>query len=178
MSAKMIILLGGLASFVTLAAWVAMFALVPDMNFDNLSSTASAILTAGSIATMVAFAGMYYLFADLGSLRLWMLVLGVIGVGLTLVPSDSGWTYSVGTILWGVALVVAGYLVRAGSFSAWLSWLGMIGGALFVVAGAVYLAGSTDLGDTLNFVSSIPVLIWTAWIGWVMVKKSREVSPA
>lgn len=176
MSSKAI-LVGGLASLATLPIWIAVLALVPDGNFDNLPPTASALLVAGSVATVLAFVGLYFLFAARTPLNVLMLGLGVVGIGLTLFPTDPPWSYNAGSILWGGAILIAGYLVR-GSYSSWLSWLGLVVGALFVLIGAVGFAGLKDLADTVNLVSAIPALVWAVWIGWVMVRKSREPAPA
>ena len=173
------LLVGGLASLLTVPVFVGVIAaLAPDFSFTNVSATAWTLIAVGSVATLVAFFGMYYLFTGSTTLRASMLVLAVVGIGLTFIPSDSGWTYNSGSILWGGALLAAGYLLRTGSYSVWLSWLGFITGALFVLIGAAGLAGQKALAEAGNGVSTIFVLAWSVWIGWVMVRKSRETVSA
>lgn len=169
-------LVGGLASIATVPIFLLVLVLVPDFDFANAPTLAAAVLMAGSIATMLAFVGLYYLFAGRSPLNAWMLGLAVVGIGLTLVPSDPPWSYSAGSILWGGALLMAGYLLK-GSHSTWLSWLGIVLGALFVLIGVVGFTGPKGLADTINMVSAIPTFVWAVWIGWVMVRKSRALVP-
>ncbi len=177
MSSKAL-LVGGLASLFTIVVWIAVIVVDPSMNFENPSSTVTALLIVGSVATVVAFVGLYFLFAGRGQLNAVMLGLAIVGVGLTLIPSDGDATYMAGAILWGGALLIAGYLLRGGPHSIWLSWLGIATGALFVVTSGIYLAGQKDLANTLNLASSIPLLAWSVWIGFVMLKASRQPTPA
>ena len=170
-------LVGGLASILTIPIWILVVVLVPDFDFTKASPLANAVLVAGSIATMLAFGGLYYLFSGRSPLNAFMLGLGVVGIGLTLIPTDPPWSYNAGSILWGGALLIAGYLLRD-SHAIWLSWLGLVVGALFVLIGVVGFTGPKNLADTVNMVSAIPAFVWAAWIGWVLVKKSRELAPA
>ena len=178
MSSKAL-LVGGLASLLTVPIFAGVIViLAPDFDFEHLSATAWTLIAIGSLASLIAFFGLYYLFAGNDTLRISMLVLAVVGIGLTLLPTASDLAYNGGSILWGGALLVAGYLLRTSPYSVWLSWLGLLGGVLFVVLGAAGLADQKAIADAANGVSSVVVLAWSIWIGWVMFKKSREATPA
>lgn len=161
--------IGGWAAVASIVAYVVVL-VVTGGDFEDLSLTANAILIAASIATMLVFYGFYRLFQGGTSMPALMLGLGIVGVGLTMIPADSGVTYNSGSVLWGVALIVVGVLMQRAEMSRWLAWLSYLVGALFAGVGIAGLAGAQSASDAINMASIVPSFAWTGWVAWVLIR--------
>ncbi len=170
---------GGWAAILSIVIWILLLATSPNLDFENVTASQMALLVVSTAATIVAFYGLFHLFHDHAPLNQYMLALLAVGAILTLIPTDSNWTYNVGSILWGGAILIAGYLFQASSNSKWLVWLSYLGGVVFALLGIAGLVGSQALSDAMNVASIVPVFVWTGWIGWVMLKSHKgSVAPA
>ncbi len=164
--------IGGWAAIFSILVYLAIFAVNPDLDFENPSTTVTVLVIVGTVAIGVAFYGLYQLFHDQQPTNMWMLGLAIVGLALTLIPAD--WAYNTGTILWAGAILLASYLLRTVPRSMWAAWVGYLTGVLWVALGIAGLVGQQSLSDTLNMVGSVPFFVWAIWIGWVMIKASRQ----
>jgi hypothetical protein len=77
--------------------------------------------------------------------------------------------------LFGLAIVllsVATY--RSREYPHWHCWLGMIGGAIWTIAGVLIFIGDPQAGFWLIDLPLAPVAIWLLGFGWLAWQKSAE----
>jgi hypothetical protein len=74
--------------------------------------------------------------------------------------------------LFGLAIVmlaIATYLSR--EFPHWHCWLGLLGGAIWTIAGILIFIGDPAAGFGLVYLPAVPVAIWLLGFGWLAWQK-------
>lgn len=71
-----------------------------------------------------------------------------------------------------VLLSVATYL--SGEYPHWHCWLGMIGGAVWTIAGMLIFIGDPEVGFWLISLPAVPVAIWLLGLGWLAWRQSSS----
>jgi hypothetical protein len=81
--------------------------------------------------------------------------------------------------LFGLAIGVMAYATfRSDEYPHWHCWLGMLGGAIWSVAGIVSYVGHLQVGFWLFALPVLPVAIWLLGFGWLAWVRSLQPAPA
>jgi hypothetical protein len=80
--------------------------------------------------------------------------------------------------LFGLAIGVMSYATfRSDEYPHWHCWLGMLGGAIWSVAGILSYAGNAQVGFWLFALPVLPVAIWLLGFGWLGWRHSSRPMP-
>ena len=80
--------------------------------------------------------------------------------------------------LFGLAIVVMSYATfRSLEYPHWHCWLGMLGGAIWSVAGVVNYAGASQAEFWLFALPVLPVAIWLLGFGWLAWRQGSRAAP-
>jgi hypothetical protein len=80
--------------------------------------------------------------------------------------------------LFGLAIGVMAFATfRSDEYPHWHCWLGMLGGAIWSVAGIVSYAGNPQVGFWLFALPVLPVAIWLLGFGWLGWRHSLQPAP-
>jgi hypothetical protein len=80
--------------------------------------------------------------------------------------------------LFGLAIAVMAYATyRSLEYPHWHCWLGMLGGAIWSVAGIISYAGNSQVGFWLFALPVIPVAIWLLGFGWLGWRQGSQPVP-
>jgi hypothetical protein len=77
--------------------------------------------------------------------------------------------------LFGLAIVmlsIATYLSR--EYPHWHCWLGMLGGAIWTIAGVLIFVGDPQAGIWLVYLPALPVAIWLLGFGWLAWQRGTD----
>lgn len=173
MSKQTTLLMGGIAAFASVVVWLVLFAVEPELDFENPSALASTLIAVGSLATLLVFVALWRLLSGGGASALLMALTAAVGVILSAVPQDTA--YRIGSILWGIGLVLSGYLMLTQGFPRVLAWIGVFGGIAYIGAGAAGLAEADSLNEVLAFAAFPPTFVWTPWVGALLIRTSRTM---
>lgn len=80
--------------------------------------------------------------------------------------------------LFGLAIGVMAYATfRSLEYPHWHCWLGMLGGAIWSVAGIVSYAGGMQAGVWLFALPVLPVAVWLLGFGWLAWRRGSQPAP-
>ncbi|MEZ4563019.1 MAG: DUF4386 family protein [Thermomicrobiales bacterium] len=81
--------------------------------------------------------------------------------------------------LFGLAIAVMAYATyRSEQYPHWHCWLGMLGGAVWCLAGILSYAGNAQVGFWLFALPVLPVAIWLLGFGWLAWRQAAQPPPA
>jgi len=91
------------------------------------------------------------------------------------------WTFLLGpgwVVGWGNGLILGYLMYKSGLVPRRMTWLGLVGGPLIILAGTLVLFGVADAGGALQGLATIPEGLWELSLGlYCAVKGFRPSSP-
>ncbi len=91
------------------------------------------------------------------------------------------WTFLLGpswVVGWGNGLILGYLMYSSGLVPRKMTWLGLVGGPLLILAGTLVLFGVADQGGTFQAIATIPEFLWELSLGvYCTVKGFRPSSP-
>ena len=90
------------------------------------------------------------------------------------------WTFLLGpgfVVGWGNGLILGYLMYSSGLVPRWLAMLGLVGGPLIIVSGALVLFGVIEQGGTGQGLATIPEFIWELGLGIYCVVWGFKASP-
>ena len=168
------------SSLFRIAGFCAILSLVVYVVAFGLFSTNAGLMTTSFIvATVALLVVLYALYVvhrpESSGLALGAGLITAIGTIASLFAGDpavpaNAFLYGASSVVFGVGILLFGWLAyKSSKMPRLLAYIVLFAGALSLLTGLLFLAGSSDLGNQLNFASILPFFAWMIWLAYLFL---------